>query len=58
MVSIGGRNLVEREPETAELELVLGLVINGIVNIEPVGDCILDRSGSDRAIGNLPVNTS
>jgi hypothetical protein len=38
MVSIGGRNVVEREPETAELELVLALAIDRIVRIEPVGD--------------------
>ena len=46
MVSIGGRNVVEREPEAAELELVLALAIDRIVRIEPVGDCASDRSGT------------
>ena len=48
MVSIGGRNVVKREPERAELELVLALAIDRIdriVRIEPVGDCAPDRSG-------------
>ena len=46
MLSTGGRNVVEREPETAEPECVLVLVIDRIVRIEPVGDCVSDRSGT------------
>ena len=46
MVSIGGRNVVERERETAELELVLALTIDRIVRMEPVGDCVSDRLGT------------
>ncbi len=38
MLSIGGRNVVEREPDTAEPEFVLALAIDCIVRIEPVGD--------------------
>ena len=46
MVSIVGRNVVERERETAELELVLALAIDRIVRMEPVGDCVSDRLGT------------
>ena len=46
MVSIVGRNVVERERETAELELVLALTIDRIVRMEPVGDCVSDRLGT------------
>lgn len=46
MLSIGGRKVVEREPETLELEWVLALAIDRIVRIEPVGDCVSDRSGT------------
>jgi hypothetical protein len=43
MVSTGGRNVVEREPETAELELLLVLAIDWIVHMDPVGDCVSDQ---------------
>ena len=57
MVSFGGRNVVEREPEKAELELVLALTIDRIVRTEPMDDCISDQiRHCDRAIENLPVN--
>jgi hypothetical protein len=46
MLSMGGRNVVEREPDMAEPECVLVLAINHIVRIEPVGDCVSDRSGT------------
>jgi hypothetical protein len=42
MVSIVGRNVVERERETVELELVLAPAIDRIVRMEPVGDCASD----------------
>jgi hypothetical protein len=54
MVSIGGRKVVGREPETAELELVHTLAIDRIVRMDPVGDCVSERSSTDRAIENLP----
>jgi hypothetical protein len=38
MVSTGGTNVVEREPDTIEPECVLELTIDWIVRIEPVGD--------------------
>ena len=38
MVSIGGTNVVEREPDSTELEWVLALTTDRIVRIEPVGD--------------------
>ena len=38
MVSTGGRSVVEREPGTAELELVLAPAIDRIVRMEPSGD--------------------
>ena len=46
MVSFGGRNVVEREPEKAELELMLALTIDRIVRTEPMDDCVSDRSGT------------
>jgi hypothetical protein len=38
MVSTGGMKVVEREPDTVELECVLELTIDWIVRIELVGD--------------------
>jgi hypothetical protein len=38
MDSMGGRNVVERDPEATEPERVLVLAIDLIVRIEPVGD--------------------
>jgi hypothetical protein len=38
MVSIGGTNVVEREPDSTELEWVLALTTDRIVRMEPVGD--------------------
>ena len=35
--------MVEREPETAELELLLALTIDWIVHMDPVGECVSDR---------------
>jgi hypothetical protein len=58
MVSIGGRNVVEREPETAELELVLALAIDRIVRIEPVGDCVSDQSDTVTERSRTSLNTS
>lgn len=46
MLSTGGRNVMEREPDTAEPECVLVLVIDRMVRIEPVGDCVSDQSGT------------
>ena len=43
MLSMGGRNVVERDPDTAELVCVLVLAIDRIVRIEPVGDCVSER---------------
>ena len=43
---MGGRNVVEHEPDMAELKCVLMLAINHIIRIEPVGDCVSDRSGT------------
>jgi hypothetical protein len=44
MLSMGRRNVVEREPDMAEPECVLVLVpvIDRTVRIESVGDCITD----------------
>ena len=39
MVSIDGKNVVEREPRW---ELVLALAIDRIVRTEPIGDCVSD----------------
>jgi hypothetical protein len=38
MESIGGTNVVEREPDSTEPECVLVLTTDRIVRIEPVGD--------------------
>jgi hypothetical protein len=46
MHSVGGRNVIERGPDIAELECVLILIIDCIVRIEPVGDCVSVRSGT------------
>jgi len=43
-LSMGGRNVVERDPDTAELVCVLVLTIDRIVRIEPVGDCVSERA--------------
>jgi hypothetical protein len=44
MLFIGGRNVVERDPDTAELVCVLVLAIDRIVRIEPVGDCVSEQA--------------
>ena len=58
MVSIGGRNVVDREPGTAELELVLALAIDRIVRMDLVGDCVSDRSGTVTERSRTFLNTS
>ena len=70
MVSIGGRKVIEREPETAELELVerkpetaelelvLALAIDRIVRMDPVGDCVSERSGTVTERSRTSLNTS
>ena len=44
--SIGGRKVVDRDPEATEPERVLVLAIDRMVRIEPVGDWVSDRSGT------------
>jgi len=39
---MGGKNVVEREPDTPDPKWVLVLAIEWIVHIEPVGDCVSD----------------
>ena len=58
MLSIGGRNVVEREPEALELEWVLALAIDRIVRMEPVGDCVSDRSGTVTERSRTSLTTS
>jgi hypothetical protein len=58
MLSIGGRKVVEREPDTAEPEWVLALAIERIVRIEPVGDCVSDRSGTVTERSRTSLNTT
>ncbi len=58
MLSMGGRNVVEREPDTAEPECVLALAVDRIVRIEPVGDCVSDRSGTVTERSRTSLNTS
>ena len=55
---MGGRNVVEREPDMAEPECVLVLVIDRIVRIEPVGDCVSDRSGTVTERSRTSLNIS
>ncbi len=50
---MGGRNVVERDPDTAELVCVLVLAIDRIVRIEPVGD-VFQNGHCDEAIKDLP----
>ena len=42
MLSTGGRNVVERQPDTAELEYAVVPVIDRIVRTEPVGKRVSD----------------
>jgi hypothetical protein len=58
MLSMGGRNVVEREPDMAEPECVLVLAIDRIVRIEPVGDCVSDRSGTVTERSRTSLNIS
>jgi|SRR5580698_7141943 len=58
MLSTGGRNVVEHEPDTAELERVLVLAIDHIVRIEPVGDCVPDCSCTVTERSKTPLNIS
>jgi hypothetical protein len=58
MLSIGGRKVVEREPDTAEPEWVLALAIERIVRIEPVGDCVSERSGTVTERSRTSLNTT
>ena len=57
MLSTGGRNVVERDPDTADPERVLVLAIERIVRIEPVGDCVSDRSGTVTERSRTSLNT-
>ena len=43
-MSIGGRNILERKPETVELEWALTLAIDWIKIQESVGDCVSNQS--------------
>ena len=44
IIAMGGRNVVERDFDTAKLVLVLA--IDRIVRIEPVDDCVSEQSGT------------
>ena len=58
MVSIGGRNAVEREPEMAEPELVFAIAIDRIVHTEPEGDSVSDRLGTVTERPRTSLNTT
>ena len=44
--STGGRKVVDCDPEATEPERALVLAIDQIIRIEPVGDCVAERSGT------------
>lgn len=58
MLSTGGRDVVGREPDMAELECVLVLAIDRIIHIDPVGDCVSDRSGTVTERSRTSLNIS
>jgi hypothetical protein len=54
--SMGGRNVVERDSDTAKLVLVLA--IDRIVRIELVDDCVSEQSGTVRERSRTFLNIS
>ena len=58
MLSIGGRDVVEHEPDMADPKCVLVLAIDRIVRIEPVGDCVSDQLGTVTERSRIFLNTS
>jgi len=58
MLSMGGKNVVKREPNIAEPECVLVFAIDRIVRMEPVGDCASARLGTVMEQSRTSLNIS